>query len=45
MEAVKNLNNPKVKLIVFGSVVKELKGKVEAMVDNINIFYESWLAN
>lgn len=45
MEAVHKLNNSRVKLIVFGSVVKELKEKVDSLVDGKIIFYEPWLTS
>ena len=43
MQAVKALNNPKVKLIVFGSVVPELKEEVETYVDGDKIQYIGWI--
>lgn len=43
MEAVKHIDNPKVKLIVFGSVTPELKDKVEALADDKNIQYIGWV--
>ena len=42
MEAVQKINNPKVKLIVFGSVVNELKGKVNALTDGEKVQYIGW---
>ena len=45
MEAVRNINNSKVKLIVFGSVVNGLKEKVNSLVDNKMVFYEPWLTS
>ncbi len=45
LEAVYKISNPKVKLILFGSVVKELKEKVESYIDNQKIFYEPWLSS
>lgn len=44
MEAVKKINNPNLKLIVFGSVVPELKEKFDSMCDN-NIIYAGWQNN
>ena len=43
MEAVKKMNDPKVKLIVFGSIVPELKDKVSALVDKKSVQYIGWI--
>ena len=43
MEAVRNINNPKVKLIVFGSVTPELKEKVNALADGKRVQYIGWV--
>lgn len=43
MEAVQKLNNPKVKLIVFGSVTPELKEKVNALSDGEKVQYIGWI--
>ena len=43
MEAVKNIDNPKVKLIVFGSVTPELKEKVNALADGEKVQYIGWV--
>lgn len=45
MEAVHKINRSNVKLIVFGSVVKELKEKVDSLIDNQKVFYEPWLTS
>lgn len=45
MEAVRKIDNANVKLIVFGSVVEELKEKVNSFVDAERIFYEPWLTS
>ena len=42
MQAVKNIENEKVKLLVFGSVEKELQGKVDALCDEEKIQYIGW---
>lgn len=42
MEAVQKIKNPKVKLIVFGSVVDELKNKVNALADGTKVQYIGW---
>ena len=43
MEAVKELNNPKVKLIVFGSVSDDIIGKVEDLSDGMIVKYIGWI--
>lgn len=43
MEAVKNIDDPRVKLIVFGSVTPELKDKVEALADGSKVQYIGWV--
>ena len=43
MEAVKRIDNPKVKLIVFGSVTSELKDRVNALVDGNKVQYIGWV--
>jgi len=43
MQAVKNINDPKLKLIVFGSIVPELKEKVEVLCDGEVIQYAGWV--
>ena len=43
MEAVRNIENPNVKLIVFGSVTPELKAQVEALADGILVQYIGWV--
>lgn len=42
MNAVKNIENKKVKLIVFGSIVKELKEEVMSLSDGNKIQYIGW---
>ena len=42
MEAVNKINNPKVKLIVFGSVVPELKEKIAALCSE-KVQYIGWV--
>ncbi len=43
MEAVHKIENPKVKLLVFGSVTPELKDKVEALADGKKVQYIGWV--
>lgn len=43
MEAVRNIDNPKVKLVVFGSVTPELKEGVEALADGVRVQYIGWI--
>ena len=43
MEAVKNIKNEKVKLIVFGSVTQELKDKVNALTEGTKVQYIGWV--
>lgn len=45
MEAVQNIENDKVKLIVFGSVTPELKEKVKALSDGVKVQYIGWVAS
>ena len=43
IKSVKKLNDEKVKLIVFGSVVDSLKPKLEELCDGKNIQYIGWI--
>ncbi len=43
MQAVKNIENPKVKLIVFGSVTEELMPKVKELADGDKVQYIGWV--
>lgn len=43
MQAVKNIKNEHVKLIVFGSVAPELKKKVEELSDGTKVQYIGWI--
>ena len=43
MEAVKNISNMKIKLIVFGSVTPELKEDFMSLVDGKKIHYVGWI--
>lgn len=45
MKAVREMNNPKVKLIVFGSVVDELKQQVNELSDGHIIQYIGWISS
>lgn len=42
MEAVKRINNPHIKLCIFGSIEQELKQRVDALCDNRLIQYIGW---
>lgn len=43
MKAVREMSNPNIKLIVFGSVIESLKEKVEKLSDGVNVQYIGWL--
>ncbi len=43
MEAVKEINSPSIKLLVFGSVVSELKNEVDRITDGKTIQYVGWI--
>lgn len=43
MEAVQNIKSQKVKLVVFGSVVPELKEEVSALADGRKVQYIGWV--
>ncbi|MDD6211889.1 MAG: glycosyltransferase, partial [Clostridiales bacterium] len=43
MEAVQKINDPKVKLIVFGSIATELKEKVAALTDGTKVQNIGWI--
>ena len=43
MQAVKNIKDKKVKLIIFGSVIPELKEKINNLCDGIKIQYIGWI--
>lgn len=42
MEAVKNINNQNIKLLVFGSVQKDIKTKLESLCDGVKVQYIGW---
>ena len=42
IDAVKHLNMPNVKLLIFGTVVPELKDRLEKEIDNKNVFFAGW---
>ncbi len=44
MQAVRHLGNPKVKLVVFGSVAKELREEFDALTGD-SVQYIGWLSN
>ncbi|MCA1060856.1 glycosyltransferase family 4 protein [Rossellomorea aquimaris] len=43
MEAIKNIESPNVKLIVFGPVVESLKEKFNSLVDNDKVKHIGWI--
>lgn len=43
MEAISRINNPKIKLIVFGSVTPELKQEVSKKADGTRVQYIGWI--
>lgn len=43
MEAVKRIESDNIKLIVFGSVIEELKEKVNALADGKKVQYIGWI--
>lgn len=43
MQAVRNIKNEKVRLIVFGSVTQELMNQVKALADGTKIKYIGWI--
>ena len=45
MQAVQNINNPNVKLIVFGSVTNELMDQVKSLSDSNKIQYVGWITS
>lgn len=40
---VKEINDKKIKLIIFGSITKDLECEFRNLVDNVNIIYVGWL--
>ena len=45
MQAVQNINNPSVRLIVFGSVTDELKEQVKNLSDSVKVQYIGWISS
>lgn len=43
MQAVNRINNPKIKLIVFGSVTQELKEQVNKLTNGLTVQYIGWI--
>lgn len=43
MKAICEIPNEKVKLLVFGSVAKELKEEFNSLIDNTRIYYAGWI--
>ncbi len=43
MQAVREINNDKVKLVVFGSVTQELNGKLQELADGDVVKYIGWI--
>ena len=45
MQAVQNISNPSVRLIVFGSVTDELKEQVKNLSDSVKVQYIGWISS
>lgn len=45
MQAVQNISNPNVRLIVFGSVTDELKEQVNSLADSVKVQYIGWISS
>lgn len=45
MKAIKSLDNEHLKLIVFGSVIEDLKSEFHALIDNDIIHYAGWVSS
>ena len=45
MQAVQNISNPSVRLIVFGSVTDELKEQVNNLSDSVKVQYIGWISS
>lgn len=45
INAVKKINDPKVKLIIFGSVTSNLEDKFYSEIDDKNVIYGGWMEN
>lgn len=43
MQAVQNISDPRVKLVVFGSVTQELLDQVKALADGTKVQYIGWI--
>ncbi|MFL2136568.1 glycosyltransferase [Ruoffia sp. FAM 24228] len=43
MDAVRQINNPRIKLIIFGSVAEELREQVVKLIDDKKIQYIGWI--
>lgn len=43
MEAIKGINNPNIKLLIFGSIIPELEKDFEELLNNKKIQYIGWL--
>lgn len=43
MQAVQNINNPHLRLVVFGPVVDELKAQVNSLADGNKVQYIGWM--
>jgi len=43
MQAVQQINKKNVKLIVFGSVVEELRDKIKTLADGVKVQYIGWI--
>lgn len=42
-KAIKELNNPNIKLIIFGSIIEKLKDEIVSLCDNSQIIYVGWI--
>ena len=43
MQAVQNISDPRVRLVVFGSVTQELRDQVKALADGTKVQYIGWI--
>lgn len=43
MKAIHEIHNKKVKLLIFGSVAKELQNEFKSLVDNEKVYYIGWI--
>lgn len=43
INAVKNINNSKVKLLIFGSIIPELKKDIDSLLEDGKVIYIGWM--